>query len=960
MTELTPNEQQQKLIDATGGMHVVDAGAGTGKTFAVTRRYANLLRQPETEPEDVLLVTFTNNAAAEMKERVVANCDYSMSALRDAPINTFHGHCHELLLQDGFAAPKLLGIDDSITSSTQLLENEVIEEKRFRQFLSQFTDDHPEHHDFLRVLRDGTSLLDLIRELAAKGVFPTADGWYRDGESHLDGDFEAFETLFDAANEPNEGVNGPTESDLRSGLSGFERGRCFLPDAPEGTEIRDGYPSIDDVWAERAFGEERAALKAFVHDAYFGYLQFALRRNYLNFSFLQLFAFVLLCEDHALRESVAFDYVMVDEFQDTSEIQFKLALLLAGTNNICVVGDWKQSIYGFQYASVDNIRTFEDRVVDYKAELNGDDDERIPYTVDDVNRIPLVENYRSTQSILTFAEKSLTLPATNSEAVALTTDDIKSLDAVTDRDHSVIEAFRSEDEHEAILTRIQSVVGNRAYAVEGEDGKLRPPTYDDVAVLTRTRRFGRELQRVADEYSIPTAYEGGVELYDTEQAILLLAWLRILEDEDSRRGWAVVLEDAEYTLEEVAEILDTAVYPENMLDFRDRLAGAQTVGTAAQLVFDRYGFDDAYADALVAVLQGTFDSTTGNRGEIVRFLERSLDAEATQEVDDNPGGDSITVQTIHAAKGLEHPIVLLANVNQYSFPPAGGSPDRIRYDDPVGLRQTQLYAEAHGQPHCYDTWRYRVLSSCLDREYDEERRLLYVAITRAESHVLVSAGPSPSPFFENLPLDPVDVEPNVEPVDTGRTEQSRLTVSVPVKAVPSGQSPHSLMNEAVFSDVQEGRGTDFGTRVHEFAEAYINGESVESSNDDERNVRSFLDSLSGDLRAEQDAYLPVTVEGERVTISGIIDLLHLTADRVEIVDFKTDLGRHAEPEYRKQLSIYSHVARHTFPERAVTTALYYTASGERVDIEPMSLEEISKLVAATRDQAEPEHPPQDE
>jgi len=157
------------------------------------------------EPEDILLITFTNNAAGEMKERVVANCDYSMSALRDAPINTFHGYCHDLLIRHGFDAPTRLGIDDRITSSTQLLENEVIEEDRFREFLDQFIEAHPEYHDYFRTLNDATSLLDLIKELAAKGVFPTDEGWFRDGESVLDGDYEAFETLFDEANEAERG-----------------------------------------------------------------------------------------------------------------------------------------------------------------------------------------------------------------------------------------------------------------------------------------------------------------------------------------------------------------------------------------------------------------------------------------------------------------------------------------------------------------------------------------------------------------------------------------------------------------------------------------------------------------------------------------------------------------------------------------------------------------------------------
>ncbi|MFB6254888.1 MAG: UvrD-helicase domain-containing protein, partial [Halobacteriaceae archaeon] len=632
-----------------------------------------LLQNDDLEPEDILLITFTDNAASEMKDRVVAHCDYSMSALRDAPINTFHSYCNELLMKHGFRAPTKLGIDDRITSSTHVLEDDVIESEKFREYITQFIDNHPEYHDYFRIIRDTTSLLDIIKELAAKGVFPTANGWFRNSETYLDGDFDTFKQLFEEANEPNEGVNSLNQSDLRSNLSGFDRDRTYLPGAPSADDIRDGYPQIDERWAQRAFEEDRDELKAFIHDLYFEYIEFALSRNYLNFSFLLMFAFALLCEDHSLRDEVQFEHIMVDEFQDTSEIQFKLAMILAGTNNICVVGDWKQSIFGFQYADVDNIRRFKERLHTYKTELN-DDAERISYPIDDITEIALVKNYRSTQSILDFSECSLTLPATKSEDIdPAIQDEITKLEATTEHNHSTIEAFTGDDEYKAILTRVQDIVGNQDYAVEDEDGDLRDPSYDDIAILTRTRRFGRELQNKATEFNIPVAYEGGVELFSTNQAILLLAWLRILENEDSERGWSVVLEKAGYNLDEVKHILDTSTYPSNMVEFRDRLEEAETIGAVARNVFEKYGFDDAYADTLVAILQETFNNTNRNRGDIIRFIEDSLESDATHEVDDNPGGDSITVQTIHAAKGLEHPIVILANINQYSFPPSGGN-----------------------------------------------------------------------------------------------------------------------------------------------------------------------------------------------------------------------------------------------------------------------------------------------
>ncbi|WP_160135336.1 UvrD-helicase domain-containing protein [Halococcus salsus] len=954
MTDVTPNDQQQKLIDATEGTYLVDAGAGTGKTFTVTRRYANVLDQNSVEPDDLLLLTFTNNAADEMKDRIVSHCEYSMAALRDAPISTFHSLAHDILLQYGFEAPQILGIDDRITSTTQLLDNEVIENERFQEFTNRFIREHPEYEDYFRVLSDDSSLLGLIKQLAAKGVFPTREGWFRHGERYLDGDFEEFKECFIDANAPNEGKSGPTQSDLRSSLGGYGDNKCYLPDAPSETELRGegGTKQIDTDWADRVFEEERSELKGFVHDLYFEYIEFALSRNYLNFSFLLLFAFALLCEDHGVREEFAFEYTMIDEFQDTSEIQFKLALLLAGTDNICVVGDWKQSIYSFQYASVDNIRHFEERLQQYRDELN-DDSVRIEYPIDDVTEIELVENYRSTQEILDFSECSLTLPATQSEELDTEAiqERIVSLEANSEASHSRIEAITGDDEHEALLDRIQTIVGNTEYRIaDGEaEGGFRPPEYDDIAVLTRTRRFGREFQKRASQYGFPMAYEGGVELFETDQALLLLAWLRILEN-DADRGWAVVLERAGYTIEEADQILERSVYPSNMKRFRDELASIETIGGIAHRVFERYGYDDAYADTLMTTLEEVFSSTHLNRGEVIQFIERSLEAESTHEVDDCPSADAVTVQTIHAAKGLEHPIVILANLNQYNFPSMGGGGDAIRYNDIVGLRQTKEYSTAHGLPHVYHSWRHDVRSSCLPREYDEERRLLYVAMTRAKDHLLFSAETAPSPFFENLPLKPARIEPDVQSAEADNTVQSHLQITVPKQTGPISQSPHSLIDDSVFEGVTNGEGTAFGQRVHEFAEQYILGEvdapATGDTEEDEQNVQRLIDSLNGELHAEKSAYLPLTIGGEQVTISGVIDLLCVTPDEVTIIDYKTDRGQHAHSEYRKQISVYYHVVRQSFPDRDISASVLYTETGSQEPVESLTEAELKDLVQA--------------
>lgn len=944
----TPNEKQQKLIDSIDGTYLVDAGAGTGKTFAVTRRYAHILETTDASPQDILLITFTRNAAREMKDRIVGHCDYGMAELADAPIQTFHSLCHDILQDHGFDAPRLLGIDDHIPSSTRIIEDDVVEEALFQEFFEQFTDDYPEYSDFLRTISNPNELLDLVNQLAAKGVFPTADGWYRDGESHLDGDYAAFKRQFDQMNEPRN--EGSKQSRLRSKLYRYGTDKCYLPDAPAKADIRGDGKQVSDDLAARVFEEERAELKAFVHDIYFEYLCFALSRNYLNFSFLQLFAFVLLCEDHQLRSELGFEYVMVDEFQDSSEIQFKLALLLADTNNICVVGDWKQSIYGFQYADVENIVAFEDRLERFAAELNRDHD-RVGFEQPDVETISLVENYRSTDVILDLAEDGLVAPATSTEDVDAESilEDVTSLDAVSDYDHSRIEAFQSDNEHAAILSRIHDIVGDERFRVEGDDGELRAPEYGDVAVLTRRRDFGRDLFAAATEHGLPMAYEGGVEIYRTDQAKLLLAWLRVLEY-DADRGWAPLLEHAGYSLPEIDAMLSSGTYPQNLVGFAEELRDRETVGAIARRVFERYGYDGPVADAILHAVQSVHDATTMSRGDLLRYIERGIETGTTREVHVGVGTDAVTVQTIHATKGLEHPIVILADMNQHSFPPSGGGTSDITFGDPVGLRQRTVFdAEAYDRPHVFRNWRSDVLNRTLPRDYDEERRLLYVAITRAEHHVLFSAGETPSSFLESLPVEVEEIDPELSDVSAASGEKPGFTPDVRGRDGPAAETPHTIMRDDVFEGVDDGRGVEFGSRVHEFAEAYALGESVTPRNDDERAVAAFLDDLDGTLVVEEDVHLPLRIDGETITITGVVDLVHVADDRVDVIDYKTDRGRHAEDEYRKQLSVYHHVLEASYPDREVTTSIFYTDGGERVPVEPLSETELEGVVSAARE-----------
>jgi ATP-dependent exoDNAse (exonuclease V) beta subunit len=385
-----------------------------------------------------------------------------------------------------------------------------------------------------------------------------------------------------------------------------------------------------------------------------------------------------------------------------------------------------------------------------------------------------------------------------------------------------------------------------------------------------------------------------------------------------------------------------------MRAFRERLDGLDSVGGIAEEVFQRYGYDGEYADQLLHTIQTVYDGTTMSRGNLIRYIERGIEEGATHEVHTGAGEDSVLVQTIHATKGLEHPIVIMANMNRYRFPPSGGgSSAAIRYEDPIGLRQATVYAEDHGQPFVYDDWKYDILRMTLPTEYDEERRLLYVAITRAEHHVLFSAGERPNQFLEELPVEIEPLEPDIRESGPPETEQAHLQIGVPEPSAPRHATPHTVMDDDIFDRLSEGLGREFGNRVHAYAEAYAlnqEPERPESEEPDFAHVRDLINGLSGELFIEQPIQLPVDIDGQAVTISGVVDLVHRTEDCVEIYDYKTDRTDRAESEYQVQLSMYHAVLANIYPDCDVVSRLVYTETGEVVEIPRLDETELRRVL----------------
>lgn len=778
---------QDKIINSTEGIFLIDAGAGTGKTYTLVKRYLKILEKG-FKPENILLVTFTVKAANEMKIRVRSEAENSgiinkigLQNFIDAPIMTFHSFCNKVLKMHGRNAPLLLGMRENIPANFRLIEEQYYEEKLFGRFYNQFAKRSGKNFDEIIKSVGGNPLVifKAIKKLSSKGIFPGRKNFADKDLARLKGDYEKFSELFDKINMEEIGARGVKQNDLYKNLDAKIKSNAYI-DLPETDEIfmgKGGNPNLKD---KIFYDDSQEKLIKFINDIYFSYTEFLLKRNLLNFDFMVMFAYLLLKNDANVRASNRFDYIMIDEFQDTDEIQLKLMMLLAkenkkGSANLCGVGDWKQGIYGFRNAAIDNIISFEKKLADYISELN-EDTQRINYPGDDVERVMLDINYRSSREILDVSYHTLFTKGTEKEEINIQfveeffpkpLENAKEFEGRTE-----IKFYTAEDrkaERKIILDKIKELVSEenylngKYYIVEfDENGKInskRKIDFKDICILSRDKSFGLELQREAFRNNIPMNYEGGLEIFSTQHGILILAWLKLLLRENDTSAWVPVLEAERFTHRQIYKIVRGEAkdkefkfthekIPAEILEFLELIKSKESILQQAEAVLQRYDLTDEIGNRLITIIARLMSSDFISLNELVKTIEDSARLEYDIELINTE--DSVSVMTIHKSKGLEFPVVILANCNRKIFPSTKGESDSIIYDDILGLRNKKIFGERNGYKYVFNNWR-TDLSLCVTKksEYDEERRLLYVASTRAKQYLYFTAS-RPSQFFTGL------------------------------------------------------------------------------------------------------------------------------------------------------------------------------------------------------------------
>ena len=635
------NKEQLDAVQTINGPMLILAGAGSGKTKVLTCRIAHLLQQG-VRPYRILAITFTNKAAAEMRERVDRMAG---AAARDVWLFTFHAFCARLLRYElenlnGYANNfAIYDTSDSKNLIKQVLKEMNLDEKRF-------------------------PLPAII--------------------SHI--------------------------SNAKNAL--------LLPDA----------------YAREASGyyEQQVAK---IYDAYQKKLQ---ANNAVDFDDLLLLALRLLQENPAVREKYQrkFDYLMVDEYQDTNHAQYLLTkLLAAGHRNICVVGDADQSIYGWRGADIQNILDFERDYPDAKL-------------------VKLEQNYRSTQVILDAANAVIDNNSGRKPKNLWT----------ANGNGSEIVYYQANDERD----EARYVIENMQKLQLNEGAKL-----GDMAVLYRTNAQSRVFEEMLIKSGIAYTMVGGTKFYERKEIKDALAYLRLLYNpHDSlsllriinvpRRGIgdATLARLQEYAnasgqslFEVVTNAADVPGLASRFANKLDELSGLlfELMGEAADVPVKQLLDDVLLKTGYLEELQSSKDPQDESRVENLKemlsvteefavkcerngeepTLENFLADVALVDIDDAElGEEAVTLMTLHSAKGLEFPDVFLVGMEEGIFPHS------------------------------------RTLMN--DNEIEEERRLCYVGITRAEKHLFLSNARTrtiygrtqyytPSRFLQEVPRNLVHV-----------------------------------------------------------------------------------------------------------------------------------------------------------------------------------------------------------
>ena len=476
-------------------------------------------------------------------------------------------------------------------------------------------------------------------------------------------------------------------------LKGFESNIATPVLASEISNFKNSLLSVEDAAHHAAIEIDEHKFKdgyyARLANIYKLYEEYLAANNLVDFDDLLCLSYKILDEDEALAREISqrYAYIMIDEYQDTNDLQYKLLKKLCLTHeNIAVVGDDDQSIYGWRGAKIENILNFKDRFKDVKV-------------------IRLEQNYRSTSQILRAANELIDHNRNRLGKELKSTKEGGEEVALIESDDETMESLK-------VAKRIKKLLGSGVAASE-------------IAILYRINALSRSLEDGLNKEKIPYKMVGGVKFYERAEVKDVISYLRLVANENDdfslkrvinrpKRGLGKIslakiekiafenkfsLFEAICALDESDKELSKKIV--SALDeFAANLKELKECGSAYELIDKleaKFGIKKYYeslpdGSERVANIDEFYAMIKDQIKQDPSFsIEEFLNEIALQSEQDNIGGEAISIMSIHASKGLEFEHLFVIGLEEGFFPLLGDGSD-----------------------------------------IEEERRLAYVAITRAK------------------------------------------------------------------------------------------------------------------------------------------------------------------------------------------------------------------------------------
>jgi DNA helicase-2/ATP-dependent DNA helicase PcrA len=691
------NPSQRSAVEHHCGPLLVVAGAGSGKTRALTYRVVNLILTHRVDPEHILAVTFTNKAAKEMKARIE-----EVFAQRVA----IEGHGKPLEALPPFEQTRIRSqVWKTYIKPLWIGTFHALCARILRFDIDKYRDEHG---------RTWTKTFSIFDESDVQSVFKEIVTQQLNLDSKK---FNPKAVRYQVSNAKNRGWS-PEE---------FER-------------------------------QEMSYWGRTIAEVYRLYQARLAENNALDFDDLIRIPVELLQQNESVLGywHNKFRHVLVDEYQDTNQTQYDLIRLLVTNGaeaqvftkqpenwqqrSVFVVGDVDQSIYSFRMADFTILMGFQK---DFGDGLS-DDDTR--------SMVKLEENYRSTQTILEVANQLIEL---NTERID------KVLRATRGKGDPIYchQCDNEQDEAYFVVDQVRSFIRNNPELTGG-----------DFAVLYRTNAQSRPLEDAFIKFNIPYKVVGGLRFYDRKEVKDMIAYLRLLENpadtvslkrviNTPKRGigkttidkldtiaqqlgcplWDIISDETSVKTIAGRKAKTISDFTNTIKTWQGKAAEEMPAGEILQGLID----DTGYVRALQEVGTDEALDRVQNVNEIYNAMVQYADDEADESLGGflanaslasdldglEEGGKAVTLMTLHAAKGLEFPVVFMVGMEEGLFP------NFRSQDDPRAL--------------------------------EEERRLCYVGITRAKEFLFLTHASmrrlwgnympaAPSQFLSELPEDLID------------------------------------------------------------------------------------------------------------------------------------------------------------------------------------------------------------